>query len=302
MKTGIGYETYKVFLDELLKALKDDFGEGVILSFALFGSVARGEARPDSDIDLLIVHKPIEFDVWERYKKAFGGLSKCDESCKLRTKGLDPHLNEILLTEEQLYEPRLILLDIYDHGIIIYDNGVLKKRFESLGTKLKEFGSKKVILCDGTYYWDIKPNWQFGEVIQVVNNYENAERKIYQAKYIYEELVKNYNNSYWNIVIRRAQEIFELYIRALLIMMCVEYPKSHDVGSVFARVCNERKLNIDSNVLIRITEVSRDLAKKRSPAFYMEEIYTQEEAEKAKADAEFVMNFAESLSKKLRTG
>ena len=52
--------------DELLKrirsALEDDFGErleGVIL----YGSEARGEAEPDSDIDLLVLLSgPIDFD------------------------------------------------------------------------------------------------------------------------------------------------------------------------------------------------------------------------------------------------
>jgi predicted nucleotidyltransferase len=167
MKTGIGYETYKVFLDELLKALNDDFGEGVILSFALFGSVARGEARPDSDIDLLIVHKPIDFNVWERYRNVRSKRNESKEYHKLEKIGLTPHPSPIFMTEEDLYEQPLILLDIQEHGIIIYDTGVLKKRFESLRGKLRELGSKKIVLEDGTWYWMLKPDWKLGEVIRL---------------------------------------------------------------------------------------------------------------------------------------
>jgi hypothetical protein len=54
-----------------------------------------------------------------------------------------------------------------DHGIIIYDNGILKRRFESLRKRLSELGSKKVVLEDGSWYWDLKPDWKPGEVIEL---------------------------------------------------------------------------------------------------------------------------------------
>jgi len=46
----INYNTYKNFLDELLKSLISSFAKEEIISCALFGSVARGEANPYSDI------------------------------------------------------------------------------------------------------------------------------------------------------------------------------------------------------------------------------------------------------------
>ena len=135
-----------------------------------------------------------------------------------------------------------------------------------------------------------------------MTNFDIYEKLISMAKISYRDLINAYVDGVWNAVIRRSQEVVELYLKAMLKLMCIEYPKSHDVGVVFTRACLRKGVNIDHNELAKIEKLSNDLAEKRGPAFYMEEIYTQEDAEKAKADAEFVMNFAESLSKKLRTG
>jgi len=135
-----------------------------------------------------------------------------------------------------------------------------------------------------------------------VTNSDAYEKLIIMAKISFRDLITSYENNEWNAVIRRAQEVVELYLKAMLKMMCIEYPKSHDVGKLFISASLDKGIYIDPSDFIRIEALSKDLAEKRSPSFYMEVIYTQQNAEKAKADAEFVMNFAESLSKKLRTG
>lgn len=47
-------EPYKTLIERLIEALKRKYGDKFI-SLVVFGSVARGEARKDSDVDLLLV-------------------------------------------------------------------------------------------------------------------------------------------------------------------------------------------------------------------------------------------------------
>jgi len=167
MKSGIGYATCKELLNNLLQRLREAFGEEVILACALFGSVARGEARPDSDIDLLVVHKPADFRPVDRFVDVLLEFRKSNEYRRLEALGYSPDPYPVFMTEKQMYEQPLILLDIMDHGIIIYDNGVLRKRFRLLKERLAELGSIKVVLEDGSWYWDLKPDWKPGEAVEL---------------------------------------------------------------------------------------------------------------------------------------
>jgi len=164
MRKKIGYSTYRIFLRETLDLLKDLFGHR-LLAVALFGSVARKQARPDSDIDLLIVHKDVDFCPMKTFVERQPLLRKGKGYKHLKVKGLDPYLSPVFLTERDLWERPLILLDVLDHGRILYDTGVLKRRLRMLQRRLRELGAKRIALPDGSWYWDLKPDWKPGEVI-----------------------------------------------------------------------------------------------------------------------------------------
>jgi HEPN domain-containing protein len=133
-----------------------------------------------------------------------------------------------------------------------------------------------------------------------VNNLDTGERLLSRAHEYYDEMLRAYERRSWNVVMRRAQEVVELSFKGLLKMMGVEYPKSHDVGWLFGRVCIEMGLKVESKELEVLKDISFDLAEARSPAFYEERIYNKQDADKAKAGAEKVLNFAESFAKTLR--
>ncbi|AEA46564.1 nucleotidyltransferase domain-containing protein [Archaeoglobus veneficus] len=57
-------ESYQKAIDEFVRRVRK-YGDK-IESIILFGSVARGEAREDSDIDILIISKGDSFDMQKR--------------------------------------------------------------------------------------------------------------------------------------------------------------------------------------------------------------------------------------------
>ncbi len=163
----IGCKQYALFLEQLLDRLRNSLGDEVILSLALFGSVARNEARPDSDIDLLIVHRKVGFYLTRRFVRIVFELKEEKEYQTLKKAGLNPNPCPVFMTEDELWERPLMLLDILDHGRILFDTGILQKRLQALKKRLAELGSKKVVLDDGRWYWDLKPDWKPGEVIEL---------------------------------------------------------------------------------------------------------------------------------------
>lgn len=162
-----GYETYKNLIDEILMGLKMTFGDD-ILSVALFGSVARGTAKKDSDIDLLIIHKEVSYDSAKRFLDLQFEMEDKEAYKELRNRGFYPCLSPIFMTSDELSIKPLILLDIMDHGIILKDEeGVLLDKIQKLKIRLGELGSKKIVFEDGSWAWDLKPDWKIGEVIEI---------------------------------------------------------------------------------------------------------------------------------------
>ena len=61
-----------------------------------------------------------------------------------------------------------ILLDIADHGRIFLDpEGVLARELEAVRVRLRELGSRRIERPDGSWYWDLKPDWRPGEVVEL---------------------------------------------------------------------------------------------------------------------------------------
>ena len=133
-----------------------------------------------------------------------------------------------------------------------------------------------------------------------MNNAELNGRLITEAELIMEEARRALDSQAWNLVVRRAQEVVELSLKGLLKLMGVEYPKTHDVGDIFVKVCEEKKIKIDEKVLIEMQQISRQLAEDRAPAFYIEKEYTQEQAEEALQSAKKVLDEAERLTQRLK--
>ena len=147
---------------EYRAALGDD-----LVAVALFGSVARGQARPDSDLDLYVVTRgPSLGD--PRLRPMWTRIDASPEHQALVSAGYRPTVSPVPHTVDDLRGHPWILLDITHHGIILHDpESVLERELNAVRGRMAELGSTRVEMPDGSWYWDLKPDWRPGEVIEL---------------------------------------------------------------------------------------------------------------------------------------
>ncbi|MFQ6095245.1 MAG: nucleotidyltransferase domain-containing protein [Candidatus Bathyarchaeia archaeon] len=163
-------EKRKALIEETLHLLLEYFGED-LYSVVVFGSVARGESTPESDIDLIVVCKSFPESLSERMEQLSRILIQLDgteASKRLRKKGINTWIQFHPLNLEEARMHRPIYLDTIEDGIIIFDrDGFIKRVLSSLGKRLGELGARRIFLKDGSWYWDLKPDMKKGEVVEI---------------------------------------------------------------------------------------------------------------------------------------
>ncbi|MFQ6071003.1 MAG: nucleotidyltransferase domain-containing protein [Candidatus Aminicenantales bacterium] len=158
---------YKPIIDKTIDFIKQHFKKDV-LACALFGSVARGTATPHSDIDLFIVHRKSPKDMVREFSHVVKRLRQTEEYRSRIAQGFIPEPYPVFVDKEKLKKHPWILLDILDHGIILFDRSdILKRELKRLRKRLRELGAYKVVLPDKSWYWVLKPDWKPGEIIQL---------------------------------------------------------------------------------------------------------------------------------------
>jgi hypothetical protein len=133
-----------------------------LVSAALFGSLARGNATPSSDIDILLIIESLPKRVGERQDE----ISKL----KLQFYTLPEHwllaapISPVLYTPDEARDFHDIYLDMTRHVVILFDrDNLLTKKLAELSTRLHELKSERHEL-DGKPIWVLAPNLQRGEV------------------------------------------------------------------------------------------------------------------------------------------
>jgi HEPN domain-containing protein len=133
-----------------------------------------------------------------------------------------------------------------------------------------------------------------------VTNGERADRLVDEARQIAGEMNRALDGEAWNLATRRAQEVLELVIKALLSEMSVDYPKTHDPAPVFGQAVRMRGIGVDAGVLESLTALSQELARIRGPAFYQETVVTDAQARDWVQRVEHALQFGEELLRRLR--
>ena len=155
------------FIEQVVSAVRLTYGDNLV-SLAVFGSVARQTARPDSDLDLFLVveHLPrgrrsrlATFDPVER--TLMPGMAA------LAATGITVELSPVLRTPEDLRTASPLLLDLTEDAVMLVDrDGMLAGALADLQRRLQRLGSRRVWI--GTHwYWDLKPDYRRGEIIRV---------------------------------------------------------------------------------------------------------------------------------------
>lgn len=157
------------YVNLICDAFREIYRAFDLTSFAVYGSVARGEAGEDSDVDILVVSNDFTGSVSSR----IDALSKLDpplndELAWLRGHGTHTGLSYRPMREEEAEAMPLLFLDMTEEAVILYDRGRLLERvLTELKARLLRMGAKRVITEEGGWYWDLKPDYEFGEVIRI---------------------------------------------------------------------------------------------------------------------------------------
>ena len=137
-------ETLQATLAPVLSALKTTLGERLV-AVVLFGSRARGDARPESDWDVLVVAKGLPPKPFQRHlylKRMLPPEWRGKISLLAKTpEEFEAHMSSLYL-------------DLAMDGIVLYDtNGYMSSRLEKLRQALRRAGLHRV-RRDGSWVWE----------------------------------------------------------------------------------------------------------------------------------------------------
>jgi len=142
-----------------------------LITFAIYGSVARGTAKPTSDIDILLISEDFEGSIASRIE-TIADIEEIERIKKerfwLMKHGIYATLSYYPLNKRETLQLPVILLDLTEDVKILYDeNDFLQNVLNKLRAKLQLMGARRIKLKNGTWYWDLKPDYKPMEVIDI---------------------------------------------------------------------------------------------------------------------------------------
>lgn len=139
-----------------------------LVAVALFGSVARGGYRPDSDIDLMVVADPLPRGRIPRVREFDAVRLRVDPLVKAaETAGVFTRVAAIFKTRDEVAQHPPILLDMTEDARLLFDrDGFLAGELEALRRRMRELGSRRHF-AGNAWWWDLKPDYKPGEVFSL---------------------------------------------------------------------------------------------------------------------------------------
>jgi hypothetical protein len=156
---------YEEVVRGLLAELREHYGARLV-SVAVFGSVARGTQREDSDIDFLVVARDLPRGRTARVAEFLPVERRLEPRLAPPRPDLLPiALSPVFKTPEEVEAGSPLFLDMVEDARILHDaEGCLEKRLERLRQRMTALGSRRV-WRGNTWYWLLKPDLTPGETI-----------------------------------------------------------------------------------------------------------------------------------------
>jgi predicted nucleotidyltransferase len=157
----------RALAERYARLLREALGERLV-SVVLFGSVGRGEATPNSDIDLLIVADDLPRGQFARKRL----LEKADRAfdaalVEAEEQGIDTRLARIVRTPAEAGKTIPLYLDMTEDAVLLYDRGgFFTAVLEGVRASLRRLGSRRV-RQGNLWYWDLKPDFKPGDEIRI---------------------------------------------------------------------------------------------------------------------------------------
>lgn len=159
---------YETLLKKVLNEIRIHLEKNLI-SVVLYGSMARGEVTKDSDIDLLIISDNLPKERSRRQDMFMEMEKESDKEVKkiYEKWGCYPYISPILKTKDDARNFSPLYLDMVTDAKILYDkDDFFKNILEKLRLELKSLNARKITVGK-KWYWDLKPDYKFGEVIKI---------------------------------------------------------------------------------------------------------------------------------------
>ncbi|MEA1965381.1 MAG: nucleotidyltransferase domain-containing protein [Candidatus Aerophobetes bacterium] len=160
-------ERFKELEGKLLAEVKSFYGD-MLVSFVVFGSVARETYRFDSDIDVLIIAEGLPKGRMKRVDQFLTIEDRIEPFLKsLQKEGINTCISPVFKTPEEAEVGSPLFLDMVEDASILFDrNGFFSKILVRLRNRLRELGAKRV-WKGNAWYWVLKPDYKPGEIIEL---------------------------------------------------------------------------------------------------------------------------------------
>ncbi|MDP2871694.1 MAG: nucleotidyltransferase domain-containing protein [Bacillota bacterium] len=139
-----------------------------LVSVVLFGSVARQQCTPTSDIDLIVVLREAP--------RAAGPRRAILEPVRASLQpllddfwreGVFTDFTELIFAVGEARKTHRLFLEVIEDGVILYDSGgFFAGVLERLGAALRQMGAQRKTVGN-LRYWDLKPDFKPGDVVEI---------------------------------------------------------------------------------------------------------------------------------------